>query len=76
MKNRSSEVLELREKMDRFNAWERTFTRQLSDEERFIQFNDLFELGMRFDNDVRERAHREHLVPFARFARALNMKKS
>lgn len=73
MKKSSLEIDELRKKMNRFNEWERSFTRQLTEKERFLQFNDLFELAMQFDVEIRERAHREHLASFARFARATAM---
>ncbi|NTV98855.1 MAG: hypothetical protein HGA70_06815 [Chlorobiaceae bacterium] len=70
-----SEILELREKMNRFNEWEQSFSRKLTEKERFQQFNDLFELAMRFDTEVIERAHHEHMAPFALFARAIAMKR-
>jgi hypothetical protein len=74
MKSSSSEILALREKMNRFNEWERSQTIQLTEQERFLQFIDLFEIAMHFDDEIIERAHREHLVPFALLARAIAMK--
>jgi hypothetical protein len=71
MISRSSDLHELREKMNRFNEWERSQTIQLTEQERLLQFIDLFEIAMRFDDEIIERAHREHFVPFSRLAQAI-----
>jgi len=68
MKLSAETVLELREKMNRFNVWEFPYIRQLSAEERSNQFVELFELGMQCDAETIERAHKEHMEQFIRFA--------
>lgn len=57
--------------MSRFNAWELSYAKTLSEEERFRQFVELFELAMSTDAATVERAHREHLEQLARISRAL-----
>lgn len=69
MKNETSDIHKLREKMSRFNAWELSYAQTLSEEERFRQFLELFELGMSCDSATVERAHREHQL--VRISRAL-----
>lgn len=69
MKNEKKNIHALREKMSRFNNWERTYIKNLSQEERFRQFAELFELGMSSDRTTIENAHREHLEQLSRLAR-------
>ncbi|MBL6957286.1 MAG: hypothetical protein OQK67_02385 [Chlorobium sp.] len=76
MNNKTNPVHELREKMGRFNAWERTYIRRLSEEERFRQFVELFELAMSSDAATVEKAHHEHLQQLSRIARASQKQKS
>jgi len=71
MNNKTNPVHELREKMGRFNAWERTYVKKLSEKERFMQFVELFDLGMSSDRETVERAHREHLEQLLRISRKL-----
>ncbi len=69
MKNEKKNSHALREKMSRFNNWERTYIKNLSRDERFRQFAELFELGMSSDKATIENAHREHLEQLSRLAR-------
>ena len=71
MKNETNDIHKLRQKMSRFNAWERSYVKTLSEEERFRQFVELFELGMSCDSATVEKAHREHLEQLVRISRAL-----
>ncbi len=68
---KKNNIHELRDKMGRFNAWERSYVKQLSEEEKMRQFVELFELGMSCDSATVEKAHREHLEQLARIARSL-----
>ncbi len=68
MNNKTNPAHELREKMGRFNAWERTYVKKLSEKERFRQFVELFDLGMSGDRETVERAHREHLEQLMRIS--------
>ncbi len=70
MKNRNNNFHELREQMDRFNVWERSYIQKLSGAERFSQFIELFDLGMSADRATAEKAHREHIEQLARISRA------
>lgn len=71
MKSKKKNIHELRDKMSRFNAWERSYVKHLSEEEKMRQFLELFELGMSCDSATIERAHREHLEQLVRISRAL-----
>ena len=75
MKSEKNNIQELRVKMSRFNTWERSYVKQLSEEEKMRQFLELFELGMSCDSATVEKAHREHLEQLARIARTLGKKK-
>ena len=68
-------MYEPRNRMDRFNTWERCYIKTLSEEEKVRQFVELFELCMSFDSATVEKAHREHLKQLARIARSLREKK-
>ena len=61
----------LREKMVRFNEWERTHQKSLSLEVRMEQFRMLYETKMYMSDDVLERAHREHLASLIKTQRRL-----
>ncbi len=76
MKSEKNNIQELRVKMSRFNTWERSYVKQLSEEEKMRQFVELFELGMSCDSATVEKAHREHLEQLARIARTLREKNS
>ena len=52
----------LREKMARFNEWERTHQKSLSLEVRMEQFRMLYETKRYMSADALERAHQEHLA--------------
>ena len=75
MKNETNDIHKLREKMNRFNAWEQSYIKKLSEEERFRQFVELFELAMSTDAATVERAHCEHLEQLARISKAARSKK-
>ena len=75
MKSGNKNIQELRDKMNRFNAWERTYLKQLSEEERFGQFVELYELALSSDAATVEKAHREHLEQLSRIAKTLRGKK-
>ena len=74
MKTETNDIHELRNRMNRFNAWEQAYIKQLSGEERFRQFVELFELSMSSDTATAEKAHREHLEQLAGIARTLREK--
>lgn len=74
--NNTNDTHKLREKMSRFNAWELSYVKTLSEEERFRQFVELFELAMSTDAATVERAHREHLEQLARISRAVQERSS
>lgn len=76
MKNETNDIHKLREKMSRFNAWERSYVKTLSEEEKMRQFLELFELGMSCDSATVEKAHREHLEQLARISRAVQERSS
>ena len=71
MKSKTNDIRELRNKMNRFNAWERSYVKHLSEEEKMRQFLELFELGMSCDSATIERAHREHLEQLVRISRVV-----
>lgn len=75
MKSKTNDILELRNKMNRFNAWEQSYIKKLSEEERFRQFVELFELAMSTDAATVERAHCEHLEQLVRISKAARSKK-
>ena len=74
--NKTNDIHELRQKMSRFNAWELSYAKTLSEEEKMRQFLELFELGMSCDSATVERAHREHLEQLARISRAVQERSS
>lgn len=74
MKSETNDTHELRNRMNRFNAWEQSYVKQLSEEEKMRQFLELFELGMSCDSATVEKAHREHLEQLARIARTIREK--
>ena len=76
MKSEKNNIQELRVKMSRFNTWERSYVKHLSEEEKMRQFLELFELGMSCDSATVERAHREHLEQLARISRAVQERSS
>ena len=76
MKTETNDTHELRNRMNRFNSWERSYVKQLSEEEKMRQFVELFELGMSCDPATVEKAHREHLEQLSRIAMAEREKKS
>jgi hypothetical protein len=57
--NRQYEML--REKMEKFNAWEAKNRRNLTLEDRLKTFLALYDLGQMHGEDVIDRVHREHL---------------
>ena len=70
MKSKRQDIDRLRENMKRFNEWELSYTKQLSEEERFGQFVELFDLAMESTPETIEKAHREHLEQLSRIAKA------
>ncbi len=76
MKSQTNDIHELRNMMNRFNAWEHSYIKQLSAEEKVRQFVELFELGMSCDSATIENAHHEHLEQLARIARTVREKNS
>jgi len=52
---------ELISKMNRFNAWEKQYNKNLSPDTRLNQFRELFELSSYMPKEVVQKAHDDHL---------------
>lgn len=74
MKSEKKNIHELRDQMSRFNAWKRSYVKQLSEEEKIRQFAELFELGMSCDSATVEKAHHEHLEQLVRISKTVRNK--
>lgn len=70
------DIQNMRNGMNRFNAWELSYTARLSEEERLSQFAELFDLSVHYPSEIREKAHREHLEQLFRIARIQKCRKA